>query len=233
MQIISKTGNKFYLCCPDCGACFLNIVVQRLKHHIHYFFRARHRRGRGIHAPFAYHLIADIIEEKHPYYCYEELEALRAELQRTQTEGQNALSCRNCLHPAEAQLLFRLVQAFALRSVMEWGGIDDITRLYLQRSSSELIIYSEGQAAPEFPDLLFCNANLEEHALSRALQQALQHKTEQSMLVLAGPHRSAGAYRCWQQVLMHPDLRLAVEMKRLGLAFFNPELQKGHLVLRR
>lgn len=229
----------------------MSIVLQNSKHHLHYFFRARHRRGHGVHSPFAYRLIAGIIEEEHPYYCYAELEARRAGLkaQRAVQEpkpegfqcsgrelpvsGSDAPTGKHCLTPADARLLFRLANAFSYCIVMEWGGIDEITRLYLQRASSKLEIYQGGQESAVLPELLYCNANLAESALSLALEQALSQKTTQSLLVLAGPHRSAGAYRCWQQLLTHPDVRLSVEMKRLGLVFFNPELQKNHYVLRR
>lgn len=237
----------------------MSVVLQSIKHHIHYYLRARHRRGHGVHSPFAYGLIAGIIEEKHPYYCYSELESIRAELevkrlwpnfkrraleakserdntgqfkQNTRQSGSDVRPRQHYLTPSDAQLLFRLVNAFALKNVMEWGGIDEITRLYLQRASSKLEIYQGGQESAVLPELLYCNANLAESALSLALEQALIQKTEQSFLVLAGPHSSAGAYRCWQQLLSHSDVRLSVEMKGLGLVFFNPELQKNHYILR-
>ncbi len=213
--------------------------MQSIKHYINYYLRARHRRGHGVHPPFAYRLIAGIIEEKYPYYCFAELEAKRTELEakrswlNNKNSGSDVRSRKYSLCPADAQLLFRLVNAFALKNVMEWGGIDEMTRLYLQRASSGLKIYPGGQDAAVLPDLLFCNTDLDEPTLSLALEQALKQKTEQSLLVLAGPHRSAGAHRCWKQLLAHPDVRLSVEIKSLGLAFFNPELQKNHYVLRR
>ena len=237
--------------------------MQRIKHHIHYYLHARHRRGHGVHPPFAYRLITAIIEQEHPYYCFDELEAgrarmeyerIRLETKRTRLETRHAVrnakgkgldaecsgrearqsdsgvrSGKHCLSPADAQLLFRLVNAFALHKVMEWGGIDETTRLYLTRASSKVKIYRGGPDIGVIPDLLFCNADLDEAALSQALSQ----KTEQSLLVLAGPHRSAGAYRCWQQLITHSEVRLSVEMKGLGLVFFDPELQKDHYILRR
>lgn len=227
--------------------------MRSVKHHIHYYLRARHCRGHGVHSPFAYWLIAGIIEEKHPYYCYDELEAKRADLKaqlvarqaiaegfnakgsdpKAQHSGLDARAVKYCLSPADAQLLFRLVNAFSLHKLMDWGGIDEITRLYLQSASSKLKIYPGGQDTTLKPDLLFCNSDLDEPTLSQAILQALNQKTEQSLLVLAGPHRSAGAFRCWQQLLAQSDVRLTVEMKGLGLVFFNPELQKDHYILRR
>ncbi len=215
------------------------VVLQRIKHHIYYYLHARHRRGHGVHSPFAYRLIAGIIEEKYPYYCFAGLEAKRDghKAKRAGLEAQHSgfdvRSGKHCLSTSDARILFRLVNAFALHKVMEWGGIDEITRLYLLNASSKLNIYPGGQDSAVLPDLLFCNADLDETALSLALEQALYQKTEQSLLVLAGPHRSSGAYRCWQQLLAHSDVRLSVEMKGLGLVFFDPELQKSHYLLRR
>ncbi len=39
-----------------------------------HLFQARHRHGHGVHSPFLFDLIVNVIEEKWPYYCYEEIE---------------------------------------------------------------------------------------------------------------------------------------------------------------
>ncbi|HOH24274.1 MAG TPA: hypothetical protein PKY68_04215, partial [Bacteroidales bacterium] len=118
--------------------------MQRIKHHIHYYLHARHRRGHGVHSPFAYRLITAIIEEDYPYYCFNELEdkrvrmeseRIRLETKRARLKARHAVrkakgkgldaespgrkarqsrSGRHCLSPADAQILFRLVNAFAL-----------------------------------------------------------------------------------------------------------------------
>ena len=38
--------------------------------------RFRHRRGYGVHSPFAFRFITDVIYESHPYYAYGELDKM-------------------------------------------------------------------------------------------------------------------------------------------------------------
>lgn len=57
--------------------------------------RVRHRRGYGVHSPFAFHFITDVIYEEAPYYRYAELDKALKPWQR--------LRRRKGLH-----LLFRL-----------------------------------------------------------------------------------------------------------------------------
>ena len=37
--------------------------------------RFRHRQGYGVHSPFAFHFLQDIVYEKAPYYAYRELDS--------------------------------------------------------------------------------------------------------------------------------------------------------------
>ena len=37
--------------------------------------RFRHRRGYGVHSPFAFHFLQDVVYEKTPYYAYRELDS--------------------------------------------------------------------------------------------------------------------------------------------------------------
>lgn len=65
-----------------------------------YYRRWRHGRGYGVHSPFAYHLITEVINQPCAYYAYEQLRAMprRREAQ-------------------DAALLFRLAVHFAPSTV--------------------------------------------------------------------------------------------------------------------
>ena len=42
----------------------------------------RYRKGFGVHSPFAFSFITKVIDERCPYYCYDEIELVRKELQQ-------------------------------------------------------------------------------------------------------------------------------------------------------
>lgn len=49
------------------------------KYYIKAIRRLRHRRGFGVHSPFAFSLITKVIEENFMYYSYAEIEQIRRE----------------------------------------------------------------------------------------------------------------------------------------------------------
>ena len=48
--------------------------MYRLSNPIIWLRRFRHRCGYGVHSPFAFHFITDVIYEKAPYYAYRDLD---------------------------------------------------------------------------------------------------------------------------------------------------------------
>ena len=73
--------------------------IQRLKRIGSRFKRFRYRKGYGVHSPFAFQLITEVIYEKYPYYNYADLESLRSTMSRN--EGS--------LRVKLLKLIFRLV----------------------------------------------------------------------------------------------------------------------------
>ena len=49
-------------------------VMQKVTNPLVWLARFRHRKGYGVHSPFAFRFITDVIYERHPYYAYKELD---------------------------------------------------------------------------------------------------------------------------------------------------------------
>jgi len=49
--------------------------MQKVTNPLVWLARFRHRKGYGVHSPFAFRFITDVIYEQHPYYAYKELDA--------------------------------------------------------------------------------------------------------------------------------------------------------------
>ena len=75
-----------------------------------YPIRAWHRKGYDIQSPWAYLLVRDVFFEPHPYYAYGELRQLR-----------KSFSTPWELSTAADELLFRMANHFAPRSIVEIG----------------------------------------------------------------------------------------------------------------
>lgn len=125
--------------------------------YLQYLFRSKHRRGYGIHSPSLFYLVSKIIEDDNSYYCFDKVESLRTFLIKTNkeipTEGEGGkrkvkdlIKSQN-FSPVYDQLLFRLVNHFKPRTVLEVGDTIGLSTLYLALSDSRRNIYSVGDSA--------------------------------------------------------------------------------------
>jgi predicted O-methyltransferase YrrM len=101
---------------------------------IKFYRKLRYRKGYGVHSPFTYNLITKVIEEKAPYYVFDEIEKFRKEQLSGKKEKRKwiDLEARNKNY---GPLLFRLINFFKCRSVLEIGASSGIESLYLSMAS--------------------------------------------------------------------------------------------------
>ena len=112
-----------------------------------YLFNARHRKGHGIHSPFLFQLITEVIESKEPFSVYPLLEDaavnVRNMIRILNVESYQPLHpTAKCDRPADEcllhllpvrfdRLLFRLVNEFQPRSTSFYGSTFGTTLLAL------------------------------------------------------------------------------------------------------
>ena len=96
-------------------------VWHYIKEYIKFYFTAKHHKGHGVHSPFVFSLIEDVLNEKHPYYAFKDIERVRKGLLSDHStiyvndygtgasrERQVSEIARACLKSKkEAQMLFR------------------------------------------------------------------------------------------------------------------------------
>ena len=81
--------------------------------------QSRHRKGHGVHSPFVFDLITNVVEENNPYYCYDNIESSLQEKKR-HSDANNTLS------PEYARLLFRLLYFWKPDCSKSFGLSDDV-----------------------------------------------------------------------------------------------------------
>jgi predicted O-methyltransferase YrrM len=126
--------------------------------------KIRYRKGYGVHSPFVYNLITKVIEEKSSFYAYKEIENFRKHL----LAGNNELSlitAKETQHPNYGALLFRIVNFFKCRNVLQIGCSTGVLSLYLAlafRTQGECYLVEERSGLLQ---------NLKEYALAHNLQK--------------------------------------------------------------
>lgn len=121
-----------------------------IKSRLKYVFTARHRKGFGVHSPFVFHLLNFVIFEKYPFYAYEPIEQIRSKMLHNKavvhlTDYGTGNKQKNCvaniakcsLESAKfGQLLFRLVNRFNPKNILELGTSLGISTMYMAIPSS-------------------------------------------------------------------------------------------------
>ncbi|MBQ9201680.1 MAG: hypothetical protein IJ154_04855 [Bacteroidales bacterium] len=194
---------------------------------------SRHRHGLGVHSPFAYRLITDVLEEGYPYYCYEEVEDIRSTLSPNVR--------RQCLPWKQGRMLFRMSLFLQPENILEVGRGDGVTAQYLQRGCLKAsFIYmdqvSEAAIAAALQDypcrLAVFYPSLTAEELLRSAAVVAEELGCQGAMVVLGIHDSPEKYRVWQQLAALPGVHLDIEAFDCGWLFFREELPRQSYCLR-
>ena len=125
--------------------------------------RIKSLRLHGIHSPFVFQLHQNILNDTSNFYAFEEIESIRAKLllsdkvievkdlgagsqfNKSNKRSISSIAKHASKKPKEAQLLFRLVQEYQPKTILELGTSLGISTAYMAKAaSSAKIISMEG-----------------------------------------------------------------------------------------
>ena len=133
---------------------------QLAQKYLHYYLTASNGNGHGVHSPFVFDFIKNVLNDKRVYECYHSIEKLRAELLHDkrviEVEDFGAGSfavpqkekpvrdiARAFLKPKKyARLLFRIVQYYDLKTIVELGTSLGITSIYLASTNKTSEVFT-------------------------------------------------------------------------------------------
>jgi predicted O-methyltransferase YrrM len=139
---------------------------QLIKKYSAYYLTASNGKGHGIHSPFVYDFVRQVLNDKRNFYAYGQVESLRKKLLQNEAvinvEDFGAGSAINktnqrsvasiARHAAKskkwAQLLFRIVNYYQPATILELGTSLGISTAYMAMANPRArIITAEGSAA--------------------------------------------------------------------------------------
>ena len=194
--------------------------------YLQYYFTASNGKGHGIHSPFVYAFIEKVLNDKKQYPCYEIIENRRKELLNDSTvievEDFGAGSAviktssrvvkniaASSLKPEKfSQLLFRIVNYYKPKTILELGTSFGITSAYLASGNSDAKLHTcEGAkniaaiAKQTFNDLSLTNINLIEGDFAKTFPHLLSQLQHIDLAFVDGNHRKAPTLDYFNQLL--------------------------------
>jgi len=199
---------------------------QLAKKYLHYYFTASNGKGHGIHSPFVFDFIINVLNDKKEYDCYHLIEKRRAALLADATiievEDFGAGSAviktnkrvvkniaRSSLKPKKfSQLLFRMVQYYQPKTIVELGTSFGITTAYLAAGNNNAKVFTcEGAkniaaiAKQTFSDLHQQNIELTEGDFAKTLPLLLAQLQNIDLAFVDGNHRKQPTLDYFAQLL--------------------------------
>lgn len=222
-------------------------AFQLAKKYIHYYVTSSNGKGHGVHSPFVFDFIKNVLTDKKHYSCYGVLEERRKSLQTDNTvivvedfgAGSGVIKSKSrvvkdiansSLKPAKyARLLFRIVQYYRPKTILELGTSFGITTGYLASGNQQAKVFTcEGAASiaaiaqKSFNSFQLNNIRLIPGDFAQTLPSLLPEINRVDLAFIDGNHRRQPTVQYFRQLLLyaHPatilifdDIHWSAEME--------------------
>lgn len=201
---------------------------QLAKKYIHYYLTASNGRGHGVHSPFIFDFVKNILRDKNQYSCYAAIELQREQLLNSneliEVEDFGAGSAvmksnkriikniaASSLKPKKfAQLLFRIVQYYQPATIIELGTSLGITTCYLAKGNEAGKVFTcEGSATiaaiaqKNFEQSQLNNIKLTLGDFAKTFQLLLDKTGKVDLAFVDGNHRKQPTLDYFTKLLNH------------------------------
>lgn len=193
-----------YFCNGDKHHCFLilTLIYPTMLIYIPY-----HIHGHGVHSPFAFRFIHDVVDCTYSYYAFRDL-------WRKAVSSGNNFWCKK-----ELELLFRMVQYYQPhQAIVPNSSPRSPLVAYLRASDSRMPIHTDF-TQKNVPTLMV----IEDVRRMENLPEEMFHPAAGSILVMRDANNPM-----WSKVISSATWSLSVRFRHVGVAFHYPEVSRGH-----
>lgn len=186
----------------------MSYLKERIKHAV----RFRHKRGYGVHSPFMFYLILNVIRDKEKQFTYPE------QLEQTEGIGQRERKV--------FRLLSRLIRFLRVREGVCAGVHAAWLCRYLQETSPGVHLVPLDFQTLKTADFVYLGAQIPAEKLIEFVPGLLPPKESKRCIVIADIHKKTPQALLWRQLA--EKATVSVDMMWYGILFFNEKIQKGH-----
>jgi hypothetical protein len=198
----------------------MNRIFLFLKRPFIWMLRFRHRCGYGVHSPFAFNLITQVIYESTPYYKYKDLEKEEKKLALEKDKNWKYESKKR------KHLLFRLVNYTQPNTIVDIGRLA-ASSLYLKagREGADYVAassLSELFLEADVPvDFLYLHHYRQPKLMEEAFHLCLARITDQSIFVIEGIRYTPEMFALWKRMRQDEKAGVSFDLYDLGILFFD------------
>ncbi len=210
-------------------------------------YKIRHHKGHGIHSPFVFGFITRVIEERTPYYAYDDI--------RTYLENfPDILFSESKIN----RLSFKTVNYFNPKNILELGSGSGFNTLYITAAASDIncmcvelerdkykqaqILYKQWRrnillSEEKFPvlkekqDGIFINLRNYDADSSQLISYLLSIVKENSFIFIDGIRTNRKQQMLWKQLIHLDEVIISMDLFHLGILFFDKKFFKRNYKL--
>ncbi|WP_280744540.1 MULTISPECIES: SAM-dependent methyltransferase [unclassified Parabacteroides] len=222
--------------------------------------RLRYRKGHGVHSPFVYNLITKVIEERSPYYCFDDIELIRKQI------PDKKVATRQAISPKHGALLFRLANHFNAESILQVGSTAGLSMLYLsshapnrlcvsletnpalvpiakwvyekadrtdidQRTGDLSEMLRRALVEMKNPDIIYFNVCHEQSDPVALFNSCVRYLHTGSVIVFEGIRMNQRMRDSWKEISSHSIVSVSIDLYSMGILFFNERLHKREYIV--
>ena len=206
----------------------MNSRFQLAKKYLHYYLSASNGKGHGIHSPFVFDFVKNVLNDKQSYPAYQSIESLRKKMLadstvievedfgagsaviKTNKRVVSAIAASSLKPKKYAQLLYRMVKYYQPTTIVELGTSFGITTAYLASANAASKVFTcEGAASiasiakQNFEALQLNNVQLTEGDFANTLSPLLSSLNTINFAFADGNHRKEPTLYYFNQLLNH------------------------------
>ena len=198
------------------------------KKYLSYWLNASNKNGHGVHSPFVFDLIINVLNDRKKEPCFQEIESIRQALKenhdfievkdfgagsaviKSNKRKISKIASSSLKSPKYAQLLHRLVKYFRPKNMVELGTSFGITSAYLAKGNPDAQLYTfEGAASisniaqNNFKHLGLKNIELMNGDFGKTLPPFLEKNISIDFAFIDGNHREKPTIAYFESLLSH------------------------------
>lgn len=181
-------------------------LKQRLKHAV----RFRNKRGYGVHSPFMFNLILNVIRDKERHFCYPEIREKELGLRYHERK----------LY----RLLYRLTYFLDNKKILCFGKYAETLADYLQDERTDALIAVNRPDLFTTADFIYLGRDAKLFLGEERFSALDMTGKEKKCIVICDIYKGFNM-QMWLQ--LRQKATVSVDMMRYGILFFDEKLQKG------